>query len=356
MSSESHLIRTFPGNDCSVKTQLIWRINNFLDRPEKHPECIQSPHFVVESQGCESTKWCLQLHPKGGRHAAGGNYVSVYVINLIKIPVKISYKVSILDSKFNKKKETVPFPKKVTLKKEPFLSGIGVHNWLRRRSLKNDAASLLPGGHLMVYFELTVYNKPIEVSPALKENVDFCSKVKSFQQVGESFGQLLDNKDLIDTTIRCGGKEFPCHKLILSARSPVFKAMFQANMKESETKDIEIEDIEPEVVAEMLHFIYTGGTNEMALEKIGEELLSAADKYELETLKEICEDKLCSGLTVSNAIRYLILGDMYQAQKLRHDALRMVADNMATIVRTEAYQKLKEYPDILIDIPKAMIK
>ena len=79
-------------------------------------------------------------------------------------------------------------------------------------------------------------------------------------------------------------------------------------MKESETKEVVVEDIEPAVVAEMLHFIYTGGTNEDTLKDIGVELLVAADKYELLSLKEICEDNLCSGLTTSNAVQYLILG------------------------------------------------
>lgn len=58
--------------------------------------------------------------------------------------------------------------------------------------------------------------------------------------------------------IDCGGKVFPCHKLIMSARSPVFKAMFVVQMKESKSGKVTIEDIKPEIMTEMLHFIYTG--------------------------------------------------------------------------------------------------
>ena len=104
----------------------------------------------------------------------------------------------------------------------------------------------------------------------------------------------------------------------------------------------------------MLFFIYTGGTNEKALKEMSVELLAAADKYELGTLKEICEDKLCSDLKNDNAVEYLILGDMYQAPKLREKSLRKVATNMASIANTEAYKSLKQHPDILIEIPKAM--
>ena len=209
---------------------------------------------------------------------------------------------------------------------------------------------------MTVYYELTIHNEASKVSSRREEDIDLCSKAKRFKEVGESFGKLLDDKDLTDMTIKCGAQDFPCHSLILSARSPVFKAMFQANMKERESREVIIEDIEPAVFAEMLHFIYTGETKDNALEKTSVELLAAADKYELNSLKQACEDNLCSGLTKSNAVQYLILGDFYKSLKLREKALKKVATNMTSIVKTEAYQELKQYPDILIDIPKAMIE
>ena len=212
---------------------------------------------------------------------------------------------------------------------------------------------------MTVYFEMVLHSVSSEMSPKIKRREDFIDtypRAKRFKEVGQSFVKLLDDKELTDMTIKCKGEDFPCHSLVLSARSPVFKAMFQANMMESETKVVKIEDIEPAVVAELLHFIYTGGTNENTSQEIYLELLEAADKYDLDSLKEICEEYLCSGLGINNAVEYLILGDMCQAQKLRENALRQVAANMASIVKTESYQKLKQYPDILIEIPRAMIE
>ena len=37
---------------------------------------------------------------------------------------------------------------------------------------------------------------------------------------------------------------FYCHKFMLSARSPLFKAMFQSNIKENESNNVEIEDLQ----------------------------------------------------------------------------------------------------------------
>ena len=80
--------------------------------------------------------------------------------------------------------------------------------------------------------------------------------------------------------MKCQDKVFDCHQFMLSARytalklhqyihylhchhpcrSPVFRAMFQADMAEKKTKKVDIQDLHPDVVAEMLQFIYSGNT------------------------------------------------------------------------------------------------
>ena len=42
------------------------------------------------------------------------------------------------------------------------------------------------------------------------------------------------------------------------------------------------------------------------------ELLGAADQYQLDLLKCLCEEKLCSTTSLDNAVEHLVLGDMYR--------------------------------------------
>ena len=72
-------------------------------------------------------------------------------------------------------------------------------------------------------------------------------------------------------------REFECHKAILSARSPVFCAMFEHRMEETRQNRVEISDLDPETVSEVLRFIYTGQTPSN-LEGMALNLLIAADK------------------------------------------------------------------------------
>merc|ERR1719219_1839027 len=106
--------------------------------------------------------------------------------------------------------------------------------------------------------------------------------------------------------------------------------MFQADMTEAATKRVDIRDLHSEVVNDMLLYIYTGNTPNLG--RSAGELLAAADKYQLEQLKTICEEKLCNSLEIGNSVHHLVLGDMYQALNLKRMALGFVVRNMSTVV------------------------
>jgi speckle-type POZ protein len=88
--------------------------------------------------------------------------------------------------------------------------------------------------------------------------------------------KLLNNGPFSDTVLVVDGREFNAHKAILAARSPVFNAMFEHEMKESRKGRVEISDIDPDVFNEMLKFVYTGNTPQ--IQGMAEDLLAAADK------------------------------------------------------------------------------
>lgn len=129
------------------------------------------------------------------------------------------------------------------------------------------------------------------------------------------FGSLLSSGELSDVTLVVGREELKAHKLVLSTRSPVFKTMFQVNMKEKLTNRVKIEDVGLPVLQEMLTFIYTGKSPN--LKNMASELLFAADKYQLDRLKLMCEEELCSQLNEKNASQTLELADRHNATQLK---------------------------------------
>lgn len=73
------------------------------------------------------------------------------------------------------------------------------------------------------------------------------------------------------------------HKAVLATRSPVFAACFEHKMSESQSDRVIIDDVEPDVMKEMLRFMYTGAAPN--LDRMADTLLAAADKYQLDRLK-----------------------------------------------------------------------
>jgi len=60
-------------------------------------------------------------------------------------------------------------------------------------------------------------------------------------------GQLLTSGKRTDIAFEVDGEMFPAHKVILSARSPVFRAQLFGPMKDKDMKCIKIEDMEAPV-------------------------------------------------------------------------------------------------------------
>ena len=115
------------------------------------------------------------------------------------------------------------------------------------------------------------------------------------------------------------GVDFEAHKVVLVARSPVFDAMFQANLTEMQSNTLIIEDIEPIVFAEVLRFLYTDEV--INLEDRTSDLLAAADKYMLDLLKLKCEAHLDKKITVENCSKLLLLADLHSAERLKKNCL-----------------------------------
>ena len=182
--------------------------------------------------------------------------------------------------------------------------------------------------------------------------------------LSEDYLNLFNSGTHSDVEIICGEKTFQCHKSILSARSPVFRAMFKLDMEEKKKGKVEIIDYTPIVIDQMLYFIYTGGLqtsiefDEEAQDNF-EELLRAADQYQIEMLKEACEDSLCSNLEVDNCLISLIIGDMYKTEKLKKFSMEMFLKNMKSVLAEspEDWKKcVKKYPDLTVEITEELAK
>ncbi|GFP88500.1 BTB/POZ and math domain-containing protein 4 [Phtheirospermum japonicum] len=131
---------------------------------------------------------------------------------------------------------------------------------------------------------------------------------------------MLDTGEGCDVVFNVRGEErFSAHKVILSARSPVFRSMFVGSDH--------ITSMEPRVFKSLLHFIYSDTLPED--DTFGANLLAAADEYDIMRLKSICESHLWRTNSFGRFAEILSVADRCNASALKHLCFKYAADNYA---------------------------
>eukprot|EP00092_Neocalanus_flemingeri_P009734 GFUD01010485.1.p1 GENE.GFUD01010485.1~~GFUD01010485.1.p1 ORF type:complete len:314 (+),score=84.85 GFUD01010485.1:62-943(+) len=147
-----------------------------------------------------------------------------------------------------------------------------------------------------------------------------------------------------DVKIVCGGKEFPCHKLLLTAQSTVFRAMFAHDSKESVESSILIDDSNPEAVQEFLFFLYHGMLSCVPFPPAEVDLLLGlvhlASKYQMNVLMDSCKDILVDIVNVSNVLKIMVAVDKYpELSDISGRLESFMEKNVEVIVKNEDWSE-----------------
>jgi speckle-type POZ protein len=159
-------------------------------------------------------------------------------------------------------------------------------------------------------------------------------------------GQLLLAGEATDVTFEVGAASFPAHRCILAARSSVFKAELLGPMKENIASHVQIDDMDVNVFKVLLHFIYTDSLPELDEDDtvaMCQHLLVAADRYNLERLKLICEEKLCNNICKRTAATTLTLAEQHGCDALKKECFKFLTSpgNLKAVMASDGYQHLR---------------
>lgn len=163
---------------------------------------------------------------------------------------------------------------------------------------------------------------------------------------------LRDNKHT-DFTIIIGEQEIPVHKVILTARSPVFAAMLEPHTEEAQKGRVIIEEVDYEVMNELITYMYCGKSPNLTEHAL--EILAAADRFQLPGLKEMADMALRATLSIESACRQLIYADLFSSTELKREAIRYIVRNVTTVLQTDAWTELtKRHSALVTDVVSAL--
>jgi speckle-type POZ protein len=189
--------------------------------------------------------------------------------------------------------------------------------------------------------------------------------------IGQHFNNLLENNVGADVTFKVGGEMFDAHRCVLAARSTVFMAQLFGPMKEGTTSSvIQIKDMDAKVYRTVLIFIYTGSFFDVEEDEVEEgqdeekeveyviwlqDLFVAADIYDIQRLKRLCEEHLCKKIGVRSVASTLALAEQHYSHRLKEACLKFIqvqsAPSLEKVMAAHDWKHIRAiYPSLMNEI------
>ncbi|KAL6846338.1 hypothetical protein ACP4OV_023786 [Aristida adscensionis] len=222
----------------------------------------------------------------------------------------------------------------------------GASLFARREEIEDDCVA---DGHLVALCTVAIFKD----WPPAALPVPYC--------LGHSIYQM---PDLADVSFKVEGKVFKAHRLVLAARSPVFKAELYGDTADDDkcpaSLVVTIEDIRATTFKFMLYYMYHGVLPAAPPDMDGaslmvefQHLFVAAGRYGLEALKQMCEELLCVGVSKDTVISALEFTEDHTCPKLKSRCLDFVSvpENFQKLAATEEYIRLMySLPSLRLDV------
>jgi speckle-type POZ protein len=300
-------------------------------------EALESSQFAVGGH-----RWRICYYPNGEANSA--DYISVYLLldEDVTVDVKAQYKLYFAE----------------LVEKQP--------SWTSRtvRNFHSQQMWGYPKFFKRVDFEKSEHLKDDSFTIRCDITVihDFCTKETTATkfisvpppELNQHLGELLKNEKGADVLFEVGGETIAAHRCVLASRSTVFSAELFGLMKEGNTAGVvRIDDMEVQVFKALLYFAYTDSLLETKKEEedvMCQHLLVAADRYNMQRLKLVCEEKLCEYIDVGTVATILVLAEQHHCDGLKMACFNFLSSpaHLRAVVATDGFQHLyKSCPSLV---------
>ncbi|KAF2918650.1 hypothetical protein DAI22_08g072500 [Oryza sativa Japonica Group] len=295
-------------------------------------EFVESATFAVGGYD-----WCIRFYPDGKGDGAK-DYISVYLELLTKdCAVRAAYDLRLVNLATGLPKSVYSetthrmFNSEDSSKFAPHYA-----TFMHRSQLEMEASGYIKDDRLTIECFVTVVVQESMASNTVKAHE--LIKVPP-SDILENFGKLLEKGEGADVTFVVGGEKIAAHKIVLAARSSVFKAELYGQMKEKRARGL-------------LHFIYTDSLPDM--DDLSDDdyyemirlLLVAADRYAMDRMKLQCESILGEHLDVQTVATTLALADQHNCNGLKDVCIEFIA----TQNKMDDVAMLRTCPSVLVDV------
>ena len=149
---------------------------------------------------------------------------------------------------------------------------------------------------------------------------------------------MHQNRQLCDVVLAVESKLIPAHRLVLSAFSPYFHAMFTSELRESKEDTITLQGLNAEAVEAIVHFAYEAKIN--ITEENVQNITNAASVLQIESVRNLCSDFLKTQLHPSNCLGIMNFAEVHGCFDLHGAAEEYIQQNFTKVVTHDEFLQL----------------
>ena len=193
---------------------------------------------------------------------------------------------------------------------------------------------------------------------AIQEKL-FFQMVLDFKDCQEQFilkhlRALFTNQLMTDVKFIVQGQQIGAHLNVIS-HNPVMATMLNEKFVEGQSRQVIINNIEPEIFRHLLYYFYNPVRPFSYEELKFEQLLAATEMYQVAELKEFCEDSLIIFVEEDNVVRLLVVAYLQSATRLLEKCFNFLSRTSdAFWCRVEWKELMNDYPDLFFQASKRM--
>ncbi|XP_007236437.2 kelch-like protein 24a [Astyanax mexicanus] len=192
-----------------------------------------------------------------------------------------------------------------------------------------------------------IKRKVFEMDPkSLSDVFDFSSGPSHAEGVLQVFNEFRETRLFTDVVISVQGREFPCHRAVLSACSSYFRAMFCNDHRESRQMLVEINGIQAEAMDVFLQYVYTGRAK-ITTQNV-QYLFETSSLFQIAILRDACAKFLEDQLDPCNCLGMQRFADAHSLKQLASQCRGYALQNFPEVAQHEEFldlrrEELEEY-------------
>eukprot|EP00735_Rhodelphis_limneticus_P002014 TRINITY_DN12754_c0_g1::TRINITY_DN12754_c0_g1_i1::g.28718::m.28718 TRINITY_DN12754_c0_g1::TRINITY_DN12754_c0_g1_i1::g.28718 ORF type:complete len:313 (+),score=25.69,sp/O60662/KLH41_HUMAN/33.33/3e-25,BTB/PF00651.26/5.1e-28,BTB/PF00651.26/1.6e+03,BACK/PF07707.10/7.7e+03,BACK/PF07707.10/7.2e+02,BACK/PF07707.10/3.2e-11,DUF4351/PF14261.1/1.8e+03,DUF4351/PF14261.1/0.53 TRINITY_DN12754_c0_g1_i1:90-1028(+) len=140
---------------------------------------------------------------------------------------------------------------------------------------------------------------------------------------------LYDREEFSDVIIIADDVRIRCHRAILACWSDYFRAMFLSGMRETNMKEIILQDVNPTIVTLVLRYIYSGEIEITSTTVI--HIMDLALRWQLDSLAKACSLFLSNSVDPATCCTLLLQNSLAFPTELLHSIASIRFDDLIKV-------------------------